>query len=97
MSIPSWYLIVSMLAVSRSVTYLDPTAFPATTIITYGTLAPTEAPTAGLVMSPTAQNCSCSSCCGCSHVIIPTDVTSIEDYSFIGCGGVDLEAVIIST
>ena len=115
---------------SRSVTYLDPTAFPTTTTIVYGTLT-TAAPTAVLILAPTTlsqpssqpsvrpscipslqpssnlsalvpaptiQYCSCTTCCGCSHVIIPTDVTSIADNAFLQCGGGNLlKAVIITT
>lgn len=56
---------------------------------------PTEAPTAA---APSSDYCSCSSCCGCSHVIIPTDVIAIEDFAFYQCGsGTELEAVIITT
>ena len=78
--------------VSRSVTYIAPTAFPTTTIMT------TAAPTTAIIEAPTTQYCSCSSCCGCSHVMIPTDVTSIGYYSMNGCGSAnELQALIVTT
>ena len=72
-------------------------AYSSTKIIVYGSITPatpTEAPTA----SPNSNYCSCSSCCGCSHVNIPTDVITIADLAFNQCGGgTELEEVIVIT
>ena len=42
--------------------------------------------------------CSCSSCCGCENVIVPTTNTSIADYAFSSCGyGSGFLNVIVTT
>ena len=87
-----------MWIVCRSVTYLSPTAFPTTTIIVHGTVAPTAAPTAAFTVAPATQYCSCSKCCGCSQVTIPTSTTSIASDAFFYCGGgTELIRVIVTT
>ena len=42
--------------------------------------------------------CSCTACCGCANVTIPTTATSIANSAFYSCGGgTQLIHVIIST
>ena len=42
--------------------------------------------------------CSCSACCGCTDVTIPTNTTSIANNAFYNCqGGYQLSNVVIST
>ena len=69
----------------RSVSELSPIAFPPSTTILFDT-------------PPTIHYCSCSSCCGCFYVAIPTDVTAIADNAFKRCGGgYELAGLIIPT
>ena len=69
--------------VLRSVQILSPDAFSDTTTLLYFIGPPTE----------------CTSCCGCSFLVIPTDVIAIADNAFYGCGpeGSDLKKVVVTT